>query len=659
MRTGRICEVTLDGFYAPLVVDDAGARSRARGRRYAVDTRLRDRLRALGFGAGAAAASRGIDRGNGRATRRLRSQASTRRSEEADIGIALAARASTDVESRISAVSSEAGSRGFARHCPAGAIVSATWQRLLGFVPTRAAAVVLFVARARRSSGSRRSAGRWRRVGTPGTTSSTTSSSFDADPPISELQLFRDAAHADRRRAAAGSRRQRAARGRLRLPLRRHDPRVERDGAHLRAHSRALHRAVLLLVYPAFATLYHQARATPSSRPGSHSGHSLLARDDATPSGWRFVALGAGIAALVLIRPANQVLLPLALVPLLAARRLAPASRVVAASASERRLALLGGWALHNGVRYDDATVARGGRAWVPFLSVFTGQPDDRARRTGKRRGGSAELIEDEVLAKEPHAASASPLDAYLANGSNYETVRLIALSDRVLGRDANYDVLFDSALEAIRDDPGTYVRGVADTFWEFLIQRPLREDIAPREQTAPEPPAPTFERDGVVLPNPQAHVLVDGVPYGFVWCASDYIDSCTLADPSRRLDDPALQRAVPRGRLPGAGVGRRASVADGVGVVDGDPQPDHAALSAAAALARRRVVALVCAAPRGWRDDRGAVGGGVPRAARSTRRRRASLPSSRCRSIRSSSSPRSAALAGERGRTRPLASSG
>ena len=28
------------------------------------------------------------------------------------------------------------------------------------------------------------------------------------------------------------------------------------------------------------------------------------------------------------------------------------------------------------------------------------------------------------------------PLDAYLANGSNYETVRLIALSDRYLGRD-------------------------------------------------------------------------------------------------------------------------------------------------------------------------------------------------------------------------------
>ena len=67
------------------------------------------------------------------------------------------------------------------------------------------------------------------------------------------------------------------------------------------------------------------------------------------------------------------------------------------------------------------------------------------------------------------------PLDAYFANGTNYETVRLIALSDRVLGRDSNYDVLFDSAVEAIRDDPGG-TRGVADVFWEFLMQRPLRD---------------------------------------------------------------------------------------------------------------------------------------------------------------------------------------
>jgi hypothetical protein len=112
-----------------------------------------------------------------------------------------------------------------------------------------------------------------------------------------------------------------------------------------------------------------------------------------------------------------------------------------------------------------------------------------------------------------------------------------------VLGRGENYEVLFDSAVEAIRAEPGTYLRGVADTFREFLRQKPLRENVAPRAQTAPEPPAPTYESDeGDVLPNPQATVLVVGVPYGFVWCASDYIDSCTLTDPAQVWSDPERQ---------------------------------------------------------------------------------------------------------------------
>ena len=135
------------------------------------------------------------------------------------------------------------------------------------------------------------------------------------------------------------------------------------------------------------------------------------------------------------------------------------------------------------------------------------------------------------------------PLDAYLANGSNYETVRLIALSDRYLGRDDDYEAIFGSAIEAIKAHPRTYFSGVADVFWQFLMQAPIREGIAPRAQTEPAPPPATFTRDGVVLPNPAATVLVDAVPYGFVWCASDYIDSCTLDDPSVVWKDAKTQQ--------------------------------------------------------------------------------------------------------------------
>lgn len=303
----------------------------------------------------------------------------------------------------------------------------------------------------------------------------------------------------------------------------------------------ALFSALLLLGYPGFATLYHQASSDAIFATGLAVWALLLARTLERPSGWGFAALGVGIAALVLIRPANQVLLPAVLVPLLAPvawRRRLQWSVVCVAAA----LVPLGAWAVHNGIRYDDTTVARGGRAWVPFLRVFL------ADKTISPENGSAsrrlaELIRREVLAKEPHRSLKVPLAAYLRNGSNYETVRLIALSDRVLGREENYDVLFDSAIEAIREHPGTYVRGVADVFWEFLTQRPLREDVVRREQTAPEPPAPTFEQDGAVLPSPRASVLVEGVPYGFVWCASDYIDSCTLAKPALVWTESARQQ--------------------------------------------------------------------------------------------------------------------
>ena len=243
----------------------------------------------------------------------------------------------------------------------------------------------------------------------------------------------------------------------------------------------ALLAAVLLVVYPPYATLFHQASSDAVFAAGLALWAWLLVRTLATPSTGRFVALGAGIAVLVLIRPANQVLLPAILVPLLvpvAWRQRAKWAAICLAAA----LVPLGAWAVHNAARYDEPSVARGGKAWVPFLRVFladrTISPEngEDSRRLG-------DLVEREVLAKEPHASLDVPLDAYLTHGSNYEVVRLIALSDRVYGRDDNYDVLFDSALEAIRENPGTYVRGVADTLWEFLRQQPLREDIEPRHR--------------------------------------------------------------------------------------------------------------------------------------------------------------------------------
>jgi hypothetical protein len=417
--------------------------------------------------------------------------------------------------------------------------VKRAWERLDGFVPTRSAAVALFLLAF---------AVFWiEALGWPMAKGRDTwdylayyLQLFDSSPPLSELQIFR----APLTPLVLG------------IPL-------DLGGTTLLevvfgvlyavsilawsataltfGRVPALFTAVLLLGYPGFATLYHQASSDAIFATGLAVWALVLAHALEVPSAWRFGALGVGIAVLVLIRPANQVLLPAVLVPLLTtvAWRQRLRWSVVCLVAA---LLPLGAWAVHNGIRYEDTTVARGGRAWVPFLRVFTA---DRtiSPENGPASRRLADLIEQEVLAKEPHRSLNVTLDAYLRNPSNYEAVRLIALSDRVLGREENYDVLFDSALEAIRKHPGTYFRGVADVFWEFLMQRTLREDVVRRQQTAPEPPSPTFEQDGVVLPNPQAHVLVEGVPYGFVWCASDYIDSCILRDPALVWPDQERQR--------------------------------------------------------------------------------------------------------------------
>jgi hypothetical protein len=418
--------------------------------------------------------------------------------------------------------------------------MSALWQRLLAFVPTRRAALALFalafVVFWLESLGWPMAKGRdtWDYLGYY-------LQLLDSEPPFSELQLFRTPVTPIV----------------LGLPL-------DVGGlwllevvfallfatsivawsatALLFGRIPALFSAGLLLVYPAYATLYHQASSDAVFATALAGWALLLARALDRPSARGFVAVGLALAVLVLTRPANQVLLPLAV--------LAP---LVAAVAWRRRFALAGvcvlaavlplvAWALHNGVRYDDATVARGGRAWVPFLQVFTSN-GTIAPENGPASERLAALIEEQVLDREPFAPLDVSLETYLRNGTNYETVRLIALSDTVLGRGENYDVLFDSALEAIREEPETYVRGVADTFREFLRQKPLREDVVPRLQTAPEPPASTYESGGgEVLPNPQATVLVPGIPYGFVWCASDYIDSCTLRDPAQAFADPETQ---------------------------------------------------------------------------------------------------------------------
>ena len=210
----------------------------------------------------------------------------------------------------------------------------------------------------------------------------------------------------------------------------------------------------------------------------------------------------------------------------------------------------LAGWAVHNGIRYDDVTVARGGRAWVPFLRVFIA---DRtiAAENGPASRRLAELIENNVLTREPF--SEPRCAARRVPGERVELRD--GQADRALRPGARARQQLRRALRlGGRGDPRSIrgrTRAASPTsFWEFLMQRPLRESVAPREQTAPEPPAPTFESDGVVLPNPQATVLARRRP---VRVRLVRLGLHRLVHARRSvacLGRPGSPGALPRGRL-------------------------------------------------------------------------------------------------------------
>jgi hypothetical protein len=91
----------LDGFYAPLVIDDAQLQEGLAAGTHAIDTRLRDRLRALGFGETAAAPKPVFGQRGVRESAEYAAEYSVL--NEADIGVAFGSRVA-EIESRISAL---------------------------------------------------------------------------------------------------------------------------------------------------------------------------------------------------------------------------------------------------------------------------------------------------------------------------------------------------------------------------------------------------------------------------------------------------------------------------------------------------------------------------------------------------------------------------
>ena len=244
----------------------------------------------------------------------------------------------------------------------------------------------------------------------------------------------------------------------------------------------ALLTVVVLLLYPGYGILFHEL-SSDALFAAAFAGFALLLVNAMLMPTWRrFALVGAGIGVLVLVRPANQVLLALALLPLLL-RTAWRARLLLAAACLVPAFAIVGGLALHNGLRYGDYVVVRGGNATLPFYRAFVTdkivQPSN-----GPASRELARAVQQRLLHEEPYKSYGITLDDFFRQASPRMEVDLLALSDRLKGWYTNGRWLRDVGVEAVRTHEHTYARGVAHSTWGMLTLG-LYRSLPPPEKTS------------------------------------------------------------------------------------------------------------------------------------------------------------------------------
>lgn len=272
----------------------------------------------------------------------------------------------------------------------------------------------------------------------------------------------------------------------------------------------ALFAAVVLLLYPGYAILFHEL-SSDAVTAAAFAGWSLLVvRALLAPTPARFALVGVGVGLLVLVRPGNQVLLVLVLLPLL--MRMPWRTRFASSLAFVLpAVAIIGMWAVSNGVRYGDYTVARGGNVTVPFFRAYV---VDRivSPENGPASRELADAVERELLNEEPYRSYGIDLDRFFTEGSPRMQVDLYALSNRLWGWERDARKLRDVGVEAVKEHPLDYTRGVATTMWQLLWRPVFRalpaggaddEDGAPAVATGGADEGETIVVNGRRLPKP------------------------------------------------------------------------------------------------------------------------------------------------------------
>ena len=279
----------------------------------------------------------------------------------------------------------------------------------------------------------------------------------------------------------------------------------------------ALVTAVALLVYPGYGILFH----TPASEPVVAAAFAAWAlavtRAWVAPSYGRFAVVGAATAATALARPAFQLLVLVAALPLIL--RLPWRTRLACTTACAGvALAVLGSWTVANGLRYDDYTVARGTGAFFPFYRAFT---TDHIVRPGNGPTSRelADAVRRELLPEEPYRSYGITLDEFFERGGPREFEDVVGITDRLWGWDSDYAHMRAVGIEAVEAHPLQYVSGVGKTtfeeLWKPLFVALPNDDVeAPRD--TPKPSDTPKPATGPALPVPSDGELIPAAHQGF-----------------------------------------------------------------------------------------------------------------------------------------------
>jgi len=321
--------------------------------------------------------------------------------------------------------------------------------------------------------------------------------------------------------------------------------------ANLLGARAALATSLVLLLYPGYAILFHQLASDSLFAAGFAGWALLLARAIVRPSTPTFLAAGAGAGALVLIRPANQVLIVMTLTPLFARGpwrdRLAwlaaffigdvvvaqswrvfahhrygdtvalkPSLGLLALAVALTPLLLRDPWRLRLAATLAVAAVlllvARGwpGQSPGDYLTALKVNASNQllyrafeldkimAPENGPASRRAARAVQRDLLSREPYRSYGIDVHEFFASGS-----------DRVFGDLTGVVPATDLAAatrEAVRRHPAKFVNDIAHTtgaqLWSARVTAPEQHGNAPRKREPP-PKQQFIVVNGRRLPRP------------------------------------------------------------------------------------------------------------------------------------------------------------